>query len=122
MKEPQKTTAGSQEPYIVVPATEQIIQKKRRERMQCMKTNTLEHGEEVRDKIMDAIIQYIDEHQYAPTVREIGDMVGLKSTSSVHAHLTRLISERRLETDTDNILPRAIRVPGYKYQKVETII
>ena len=84
-----------------------------------MKENQIERGIEMRDKIVEAIIAYINEHQYAPTVREIGDMVGLKSTSSVHAHLGRLIEEGRLETDSEILLPRAIRVPGYKYQKTE---
>lgn len=78
-----------------------------------------EKGKEMRDKIMDAIILYINEHQYAPTVREIGNMVGLSSTSSVHAHLVRLIQEKRLESDSDILHPRAIRVPGYRYQKIE---
>lgn len=87
-----------------------------------MKETASEKGTEVRERIMTAIISYIKEHQYAPTVREIGDMVGLKSTSSVHAHLGRLIQEKRLETDSDILLPRAIRVPGYQYQKIEEIV
>nr|DAN83921.1 MAG TPA: LexA DNA binding domain [Caudoviricetes sp.] len=45
--------------------------------------HTTEHGAEVRKKIKKAIIWYIEQHGYAPTVREIGEMVGLSSTSSV---------------------------------------
>lgn len=77
-----------------------------------------EVGKEIREKILQAIIEYIDEHGYPPTTREIGEMVGLKSTSSVHAHLQRLLREGKIETDTGLGAPRAIRVPGYKFTKV----
>lgn len=76
-----------------------------------------EQGEKVRDAIVKAIITYIEEHQYPPTVREIGEMVGLKSTSSVQAHLTKLIEEGRVETDAGIGSPRSIRIPGYKFVK-----
>ena len=40
------------------------------------------------------ILAYIEEEirvrGYAPSVREIGEAVGLKSTSTVHGHLQRL--------------------------------
>ena len=40
-----------------------------------------------------AIIDFIRDypHQYPPTVREISAGVGLKSTSTVHRHLTELV-------------------------------
>ena len=80
--------------------------------------SSIERGELVRDKMMKGIVSYIEEHQYPPTVREIGNMVGLQSTSSVQSHIRKLIDEGRLETDTeDYILPRAIRVPGYRFVK-----
>lgn len=81
--------------------------------------NTTEHGVEVRKKIKKAIIWYIEQHGYAPTVREIGEMVGLSSTSSVHNHLIRMIATGELETDDEIGSPRAIRVPGYKIVKTE---
>ena len=76
-----------------------------------------EHGVVVRRQIYDAIVKYIGEHGYPPTVREIGDMVGLKSTSSVQSHLKRMIEMGTLETDAGFSSPRAIRVPGYKFTK-----
>ena len=79
--------------------------------------HTTEHGAEVRKKIKKAIIWYIEQHGYAPTVREIGEMVGLSSTSSVHNHLMRMIDNGELETDDKVGSPRAIRVPGYKLMK-----
>lgn len=81
-------------------------------------TNLVSQGESVRNRIMEAIIGYISEHQYPPTVREIADMVDLKSTSSAQAHIKKLMAEGKLETDTDCGAPRALRVPGYKFVKV----
>ena len=81
--------------------------------------STVEQGKQVREKMLSAIVQYIEEHGYPPSVREIGAMVGLKSTSSVFAHMQRLIAEGKLETDADLGTPRAIRVQGYKFVKDE---
>jgi len=63
--------------------------------------------------ILNYIKAYIQEHSYPPTVREIGDGVGLKSTSSVQAHIKKLIELGELETDAGMNSPRALRVPGY---------
>ena len=79
---------------------------------------TIEQGKRKRDEILDFIIAYISDHGYAPTTREIGEGVNLKSTSSVHAHLTRMFEEGVIETDTGIGVPRAIRVPGYEFKKV----
>lgn len=40
--------------------------------------------------ILGFIKEYKDENNYPPTVREIGDEVGLSSSSTVHRHLTDL--------------------------------
>lgn len=66
-------------------------------------------------EILEAIIKYISEHGYPPSVREIGEMVNLKSTSSVQYYLKQMIAEGLLETDAEFNTPRAIRVPGYKF-------
>lgn len=41
-------------------------------------------------RIYDSIVACIQEKGYAPSVREIGNAVGLKSPSTVHFHLKRL--------------------------------
>lgn len=74
-------------------------------------------GVSTREKIMQAVVAYIEEHQYPPTFREIGDMVGLRSTSSVYNHIKILMLEGKLETDEEFGAPRALRVPGYKFVK-----
>lgn len=76
-----------------------------------------EHGIELRERIYQFIVKYIDEIGYAPTIREIGSAVGLKSSSSVYSHLTKLEMEGHIETKAYS--PRAIKVAGYKMQKVE---
>lgn len=43
-------------------------------------------------QIYDYIIAFTDEHGYPPSVREIGEYVGLKSPSTVHFHLKGLQS------------------------------
>lgn len=67
-----------------------------------------EHGDTIRERICQFIIDYTSEHSYAPTVREISKGVGLKSLSSVHSHLVKLECEGRIETKP--YCPRAIRV------------
>ena len=80
---------------------------------------TIERGEEMRIKIKEKIVEYMCEHGYSPSVREIGEMVGLKSSSSIHAHLMLMFEQGMLESDCGFGSPRAIRVPGYKFVKVE---
>src|SRR4051812_24562842 len=59
-----------------------------------------------------AILNVIDEHMrsrgYPPSVREIGEAVGLTSTSTVHAHLATLQRLGYLRRDPTK--PRAIEV------------
>ncbi len=40
--------------------------------------------------ILDYIIQTVHDKGYPPSVREIGEAVGLASSSTVHGHLSRL--------------------------------
>ncbi len=61
-------------------------------------------------KILTYIKQEIQEKGYPPSVREICEAVGLKSTSTVHGHLTRL--EKRGLLHRDTMKPRAIEVLG----------
>lgn len=80
-------------------------------------TENIKHGNCIRERILQVVIEYIQEHGYPPTVREIGGMVGLKSTSSVQNHLKKMFENGMLETDNEFSQPRAIMVPGYKFVK-----
>ena len=57
-------------------------------------------------KILDFIRQEVMEKGYPPSVREIGEAVGLKSTSTVHGHLKRLEAKGLLIRDA--MKPRAM--------------
>lgn len=46
--------------------------------------NATKHGIKKRAEIKQAIILYIEKHGYAPTIREIGDMVGLSTVHPVY--------------------------------------
>lgn len=47
----------------------------------------------MRYEILTVIREYIREHGYGPTVREIGEAVGLRSTASVYYHLRQLAED-----------------------------
>ena len=55
--------------------------------------------------ILDVIRAFTAEHGYPPSVREIGERVGLSSSSTIHAHLKAL--ERRGLISRDPTKPRA---------------
>jgi repressor LexA len=57
-------------------------------------------------EILRVVQDHIARHGYPPTVREIGDAVGLTSSSTVHAHLQALESRGALKRDPTK--PRAI--------------
>ena len=59
-------------------------------------------------EIYDFVLSYADQHGYPPTVREIGEAVGLASPSTVHAHLANL--ERAGYLRRDPTKPRALEV------------
>jgi repressor LexA len=61
-------------------------------------------------EIWDYLVEYTDGHGYPPTVREIGEHVGLASPSTVHAHLANL--ERAGLLRRDPTKPRALELTG----------
>ncbi len=61
-------------------------------------------------RILDFIKSEIQTKGYPPSVREIANAVGLKSTSTVHGHLQRL--EKRGLLHRDAMKPRAMEVVG----------
>ncbi len=66
-----------------------------------MKTKfTRSNLEETSDLIYNFIEDYIVENGYSPSVRDICDGVGVKSTSTVHTHLKRLETAGRLSYET----------------------
>jgi repressor LexA len=63
-------------------------------------------------EIWTFLTEYVDRHGYPPTVREIGEAVGLASPSTVHAHLANL--ERAGLLRRDPTKPRALELSREK--------
>ena len=61
-------------------------------------------------QIWEFLVEYTERHGYPPTVREIGEAVGLASPSTVHAHLANL--ERAGLLRRDPTKPRALELIG----------
>lgn len=61
-------------------------------------------------RILEFIKAEIQQKGYPPSVREIANAVGLKSTSTVHGHLQRL--EKRGLLHRDAMKPRAMEIVG----------
>ena len=72
-----------------------------------MQTSKRARGD-TQQRILAFIEQEITQKGYPPSVREIGDAVGLKSTSTVHGHLRRLEARGLLRRDA--MKPRAMEV------------
>ena len=69
-------------------------------------------------QILDYIKEEILKKGYPPTVREIGETVNLKSTSSVHSHLETLEKNGYIKRDPTK--PRAIEICDDSFQLVRT--
>ena len=68
-------------------------------------------------EIWNYLVEYVDQHGYPPTVREIGEQVGLASPSTVHAHLANL--ERAGLLRRDPTKPRALELIGRERREPE---
>jgi repressor LexA len=70
-------------------------------------------------EIWQFLVSYVDDHGYPPTVREIGEEVGLASPSTVHAHLANL--ERVGLIKRDPTKPRAIELTGHRRVEAQAV-
>lgn len=77
------------------------------------------HGE-TQALILDYIRSQVRENGFPPSVREICDAVGLKSTSTVHGHLKRL--ERQGILKRDSMKPRAMAVTSMSSGKSDELV
>jgi repressor LexA len=66
-------------------------------------------------RIIEYIRETVAQRGYPPTVREIGEAVGLTSSSSVHAQLANL--ERRGMLKRDPTKPRAMEIRGHRRER-----
>ncbi|GAA4879272.1 hypothetical protein GCM10023310_69270 [Paenibacillus vulneris] len=62
-----------------------------------------------KQKIMlEAIITFIKQHKYSPSVRELCSIIGISSVSTAHGHLERLKSKGFITWEQDR--PRTLKV------------
>ncbi|MEX2322858.1 MAG: transcriptional repressor LexA [Acidimicrobiia bacterium] len=59
-------------------------------------------------QILDLIVDTVNRRGYPPSVREIGEAIGLSSPSTVHSHLSSLVEGGYIRRDPSK--PRAIEV------------
>lgn len=60
------------------------------------------------EEVLEAIEKFIKENGISPTVRELGDMVGLSSTSTIHGHIKKLKKKNLITYNSGS--PRSIRL------------
>lgn len=66
---------------------------------------------ERQQQVLDHIKQTVNDRGYPPSVREIGDAVGLSSPSTVHSHLNSLVEAGMIKKDPSK--PRAIMITDH---------
>lgn len=76
-----------------------------------------EQGNNTRRSIYGFIVEFITTNGYSPSIREIAEGTGIKSTSTVRDQLYML--ERLEKIHTQEFKPRTISVVGYEYRKVK---
>lgn len=71
--------------------------------------------EQTNHMVYEFIVEYIDMNGFPPSVRDICKGVGIKSTSTVHNHLRRLVESGKIEMKEGK--RRAISVPALEMQR-----
>ncbi len=74
---------------------------------------------ERQQRILDFIASFIDENRFPPTIREIGQNVGISSTSVVKYNLDALERKELIERDPD--ISRGIRLAGELAERVSVM-
>lgn len=69
-----------------------------------------------KDAVYNAIVRYIKQNGYPPSVRDLVELTGFKSTSTVHRYLEYLADDGLIEKGYFG-QPRAIKLVGYEYRK-----
>lgn len=76
---------------------------------------TTKQGERTLGRVYDFIVEYMTTNGFAPSIHEIGDGVGLASTSSVHRCLEVLADQGLIEMKEK--ASRTIKLIGYHLEK-----
>lgn len=73
-------------------------------------------GIETRRKIYDFLVKFITENGYSPSIREICEGTGLRSTSTIYNHLMTLEMMGKIHTKEHK--SRTISLVGFHFVKV----
>jgi repressor LexA len=65
---------------------------------------------EIEERILDYMVSYLRENTYQPSIREIGERFGIKSTKTVSEHLQALADKGFLERDPSR--SRGVKILG----------
>ena len=65
-------------------------------------------------KVYDAIAEYLMKNNYPPSMRELCEITGIRSTSSIYMHLFKLNKAGLLDSGGE-FKPRTLRIPGIHY-------
>ena len=69
-------------------------------------------------EILNYLVEYINTHDYPPSIREIGANFGLTSPATIHAHLRHLQKKNYLSSTSS---PRSIRLSTKVFRKGSAI-
>jgi repressor LexA len=77
----------------------------------------------IEKRILNYLVDYLRQHTYQPSIREIGKRFGIKSTKTVSEHLQALADKGYIERDASrsrgvkilgmNLAPEVVSVPSY---------
>ncbi|HEV2148122.1 MAG TPA: transcriptional repressor LexA [Longimicrobiaceae bacterium] len=77
----------------------------------------------IEKRILNYLVDYLRQHTYQPSIREIGKRFGIKSTKTVSEHLQALADKGYIERDASrsrgvkivgmNLAPDVVSVPSY---------
>lgn len=82
-----------------------------------MNQRAKEQGENTRSSIYEFIVDFITSNGFSPSVREIAEGIGVKSTSTVHDQLFML--EQMGMIRTQGRKSRTISVVGYGFTRLK---
>ena len=83
-----------------------------------MTDSRLKEQEETGKSVYDFLVRFITENGYAPSVKEISDGTGIKSTSTVHFHLEMLDKVGKIKVRPRT--SRGITLTGSEFRKIST--
>ena len=67
--------------------------------------------------VLNSIKDYNEKHGYMPSYRELGQMTGLSSSSSIYGHMMRLYMLGEIETDLNTDSTRVFSSRGYRLRR-----